>query len=302
MKRFGPNFSPRIASILQLLQIFTLSASFLLCSCSRRPAISVGSKNFTEQLILGEIAAQQIERKLHISVQRRLNLGGTLLAHEALIHGDIDLYPEYTGTAASLVLKGNLPGDPLRAYSEVRKIYQQRFHIEWLPPLGFNDTFAMVVRSQDTRNLPAPALSAAVVRPWRLGMGFEFLTRPDGLRRLDAVYHLHWQGIPKTMDLGLLYSALREKKIDMGAANSTDGFLADPAFAALEDDQHAFPPYSACYLVRAGVLRAHPNLQWALTMLSGRISNTVMRNLNRLVQIKHQPVERVARDFLATLP
>ena len=302
MKMLRRSLGLSTAYLLQSLPVVTLSIGCLLSSCSRRTAILVGSKNFTEQLILGEIAAQQIERKLHIPVERRLNLGGTLLAHEALVHGDIDLYPEYTGTAASLVLKNSLSGDPLRIYREVSRIYRQRFHIEWLPPLGFNDTFAMVIRSQDARNLPAPVLSAAAVRPWRLGMGFEFLTRPDGLRRLDAVYHLHWQGIPKTMDLGLLYSALREKKIDMGAANSTDGFLADPAFVALEDDRHAFPPYSACYLVRASALRANPGLQRALTMLSGRISSTVMRNLNRLVQIKHQPVERVARDFLATQP
>jgi osmoprotectant transport system substrate-binding protein len=274
----------------------------LLSSCSRRNTIVVGSKNFTEQLILGEIAAQQIERKLHISVERRLDLGGTLLAHEALVHGDIDVYPEYTGTAASVVLKQKMPGDAVRAYMEVKDAYRERFHLEWLPPLGFNDTFAMVVRSQDGRHLASPDLSAAVSRPWRLGIGYEFLTRPDGLGRLDAIYHLDWQGSPRTMDLGLLYPALREKKIDMGAGNSTDGFLADPAFMALKDDKHAFPIYDACYVVRENVIRENPNVKWALTMLSGRISEAVMRDLNRRVDIEHRPAEQVARDFLATQP
>jgi osmoprotectant transport system substrate-binding protein len=160
----------------------------------------------------------------------------------------------------------------------------------------------MVVRAQDAHHLAAPDLSAAASRSWRLGIGYEFLTRPDGMGRLDAVYHLHWQGSPKTMDLGLLYPALREKEIDMGAGNSTDGFLTDPAFLALKDDKHAFPPYSACYVVREGTIRENPNVKWALTMLSGRISEAVMRDLNRRVVIEHRPVEQVARDFLAAQP
>jgi osmoprotectant transport system substrate-binding protein len=273
-----------------------------LCACSRNGAIVVGSKNFTEQLVLGEIAAQQIERKLHVQVVRRLDLGGTLLAHEAIVNGDIDVYPEYTGTGASVVLKEPIPDDPVRAYMIVKDEYLRRFHLVWLPPLGFNDTFAMVVRSEDGRQLSAPNLSAVGPRAWRLGIGYEFLTRPDGFRRLNRVYSPRWEGTPKTMDLGLLYRALQQKNIDMAAGNSTDAPLTNPRFLALADDQHAFPPYNACYVVRENAVKQQPAVKWALTMLQGRISDETMRELNRRVEVEHQPVASIAKDFLRTQP
>lgn len=272
----------------------------LLCSCARTSSIVVGSKNFTEQLILGEIAAQQIERKLHVAVERKLYLGGTLLAHEAILHGDIDIYPEYTGTAGAVILKEPVPSDTVRAYMLVKDQYLERFHLVWLPPLGFNDTFAMVVRTPDARRLGAPALSAAASRAWRLGIGFEFLTRPDGLRRLNSVYAIPLNGTPRSMDLGLLYQALRQSSVDMVAANSTDAPLTDPQFTILKDDKNAFPPYNACYIVRQRLLEQQPAVKWALTLLASRIGDDTMRKLNRRVEIDHQPVEKVARDFLQT--
>ena len=271
-------------------------------ACSRNGAIVVGSKNFTEQIILGEIAAQQLERKLHIRVNRILDLGGTLLTHEAIVRGDIDIYPEYTGTASSVVLKKQIPEDPVRAYMVVKDAYLQRFHLVWLPPLGFNDTFAMIVRREDGQRLSAPELSAANSRAWRLGVGYEFLTRPDGLKRLNEVYQLRWDGTPKSMDLGLLYQALQQKKIDMAAADSTDAPLTQPKFMALNDDKKAFPPYTACYVVRASVIQQQPGVKWALTMLQNRISEETMRDLNRRIDVEHQPVTKVARDFLANEP
>jgi glycine betaine/choline ABC-type transport system substrate-binding protein len=271
-----------------------------LCSCSRHDAIVVGSKNFTEQLILGEIAAQQLERKLHVSVQRRLNLGGTLLAHEALEKGDIDIYPEYTGTASSVVLKQSVPSDPVRAYLSVKEEYFKRYGLVWLPPLGFNNTFAMVVRSQDAQKLNAQKLSSADSRRWRLGVGYEFLTRPDGLHKLNEVYGLHWEGTPRSMDLGLLYQALRQNKVDMAAANSTDAGLTDPRFTVLEDDKHAFPPYNACFVVRKSLAEGGSPVALALTMLSNHIDADTMRRLNRRVEVDHQPIVRVAEEFLAT--
>ena len=271
-----------------------------LCSCSHTHAIVVGSKNFTEQLILAEIAAQQLERKLHVPVERKLGLGGTLLAHEAIVQGGIDIYPEYTGTASSVILKQAVPDDTVRAYMAVKDEYLKRFHLVWLPPLGFNDTFAMVVRSEDARRLSAPKLSAANSRAWRLGIGFEFLTRPDGLRRLNKVYSLRIEGTPKSMDLGLLYQALRQEGVDMAAGNSTDAPLTDPKFTVLQDDMKAFPPYTACYVARERVLEERPNVKWALTLLAGRIGDDTMRDLNRRVEFEHQPVEKVAKDFLAS--
>jgi osmoprotectant transport system substrate-binding protein len=282
--------------------IAMLAAVLASLSCSRSRGIVVGSKNFTEQVILGEIAAQQLERKLHVTVERKLNLGGTLLAHEALTHGQIDFYPEYTGTASSAVLKEKTPADPLAAYMQVKDAYRDRFHLVWLPPLGFNDTFAMVVRKQDGERLSTPSLSAARERAWHLGVGYEFLTRPDGLRRLDDVYSLQWAGTPKTMDLGLLYQALRQKQVDMAAGNSTDGVLSDRQFMVLADDKKVFPPYNASFVAREAVLRNNPGVRDALTMLSNRISDDVMRNLNRRVDVEHQPVVKVARDFLSGQP
>ena len=274
----------------------------LLCSCSKRDAIVVGSKNFTEQVVLGEIAAQQLERKLHVTIERKLDLGGTLLTHEAILRGDIDIYPEYTGTAAAVILKQAAPADAVRTYMLVKDAYLQRFQLVWLPPLGFNDSFAMVVRREDARKLVEPSLSAATSRKWRLGIGYEFLTRPDGLQRLNKAYGIHWDGTPKSMDLGLLYQALQQKSIDMGAGNSTDAQLSNPNFTVLRDDKKAFPPYNACYVVRRDLIRQKPQVEWALTMLQNRLSEETMRNLNRKVDIEHQPVEKVVNDFLATQP
>jgi len=284
----------RIAAILALIAGLT--------SCSRRAAVVVGSKDFTEQFILGEIAAQQIERKLHIKVDRQLDLGGTGLTHKSILKGDIDIYPEYTGTASSAILHEQIPEEPARAYMVVKDAYLKRFHLVWLPPLGFNDTFAMVVRTPDARRLSAPELSAATTRSWRLGIGYEFLTRPDGLQKLDAVYNLKWNGTPKSMDLGLLYRALEQRGVDMAAANSTDAQLTEAKYTVLRDDKRAFPPYSACYVVRKSLLDQQPGIEMALTMLSNHIGDDTMRALNRRVAVEHQSVEKVAKDFLATQP
>ena len=283
-----------------LATVVLLFCALYLSGCSRGNTIVVGSKNFTEQLILGEMAAQQIERKVHVKVERKLNLGGTLLTHEAILKGDIDIYPEYTGTASSVILKQQIPPDPARAYMQVKDEYLRLFELVWLPPLGFNDTFAMVVRTDDSRKLPRQDLSAASARSWRLGVGYEFLTRPDGLQRFNKEYALRWEGTPKTMDLGLLYRALHQGQIDMAAANSTDAVLTQPEFTALQDDKKAFPPYSACFVGRQLVLHNQPGVEMALTMLSNHINAETMRGLNRRVEVEHQPIVKVVKDFLAT--
>jgi glycine betaine/choline ABC-type transport system substrate-binding protein len=276
-------------------------AILVLSACGRSGTIAIGSKNFVEQLLLGELAAQQLERKLHITVDRRFNLGGTLLAHDAIVKGDIDIYPEYTGTAITVVLRQRGTAAPASVYRQVRAAYEERFHLRWLPPLGFNDTFAMVVRSADAARLSEPMLSAAKARAWRLGVGYEFLTRADGLQSLDRTYDLKWDGTPRSMDLGLLYSALEQKQIDMGAANSTDGQLAQAKFAALGDDKKTFPPYNACFVVREELLSRQPQVAWALELLHDRIDDKAMRDMNRRVAIAHEPVAQVIRNFLETL-
>ncbi len=290
--------------LLQTAGLKPLGLLLLLClwGCGGRDSIVVASKNFTEQLILGEIAAQQIERKTQLTVERKLNLGGTLLAHEAIKHGNIDIYPEYTGTALTVVLKADPPRDPARSYEEVKAEYLRRFQLVWLPPLGFNDTFAMVVRSGDAKQLAAPKLSSAGSREWRLGIGYEFLTRTDGLQALNKTYRLQWEGTPLSMDLGLLYQALAQGRVDMAAANSTDAKLMDSRFMVLKDDRRAFPPYNACYVIRKELAEQRPAVVLALSMLSNHINEDTMRRLNRRVDVEHQPVQLVARDFLAQQP
>jgi glycine betaine/choline ABC-type transport system substrate-binding protein len=278
--------------------IFVLIAA-LAAACSSRPHVAVGSKNFTEQVLLGEIVAGQIERRLGIEVDRKLNLGGTLLAHEALRGGSIDLYPEYTGTALTAVLKQPVVKDAKVALDRVCSGYRS-WGIEWLPPLGFNNSFAMVVRSDTARQQGLRTLSDAARRPepWRLGAGYEFTQRPDGLDGLVQAYGLRFVGQPVTMDLGLLYPALRTNKVDMAAANATDGMLAGTEFVVLEDDRRYFPPYECAIAVREESLARIPGLRAALTELSGRISDSAMRRMNESVEIGHRSAAEVAREFL----
>ena len=276
-------------------------ATLLFSACGRDEAIVVGSKNFVEQLLLGELAAQQLERKLHVPVERKFNLGGTLLAHGAIVKGDIDIYPEYTGTATNVVLRQDASGDPRQVYERVRRAYEDMYHLRWLEPLGFNDTFAMVVRSKDAAKLSEPTLTAAKSRRWRLGVGYEFLTRPDGLESLDKSYDLAWQDTPQSMDLGLLYRALELRQIDMGAANSTDAQLLNGKFTPLSDDKKTFPPYNACFVVREELLARRPDVAWALGLLKGRIDEQTMRRMNERVAVAHEPVAKVIKDFLETL-
>jgi len=269
-----------------------------LASCSGPSAIVVGSKNFTEQVLLGEILAQHIERQLGVPVVRKLDLGGTLLAHAALTSGSIDLYPEYTGTALTAVLKQPPSSDPEAVFNKVRDAYRRQWQLVWLEPLGFNNTFAMIVR----RDEKVTTLSqAAQARPWRIGMGYEFQQRPDGLAGLMKAYNLRLNGNPITMDLGLLYPALQSHKVDMIAANSTDGLISVMNVTVLEDDRRYFPPYQAAVIAREAALARYPKLRGLLEQLSGRLPDTVMRQLNYQVDGQHKPVAQVAGEFLKTL-
>ena len=272
----------------------------VLAGCARNRSITVGSKNFTEQVILGEIVAQHVSIRLSKRVDRKLNLGGTLLAHQAMLQGGLDLYPEYTGTALTAILKLPLISDPAEALARVRLEYETRFRILWLEPLGFNNTFAMVIRGEEARRSRIESLSEAAryAGGWTLGVGYEFQQRPDGLPGLLKTYKLPIKGSPKTMDLGLLYKALEQKQVDMVAANATDGQLSVMDVKVLRDDKRYFPPYQAALTVRADALAAHPGLQDALDLLSGKFSDEIMRALNYQVDGKHRPVNEVAMTFL----
>lgn len=277
-----------------------LIAAALLCCCSSPHRLTVGSKNFTEQLILGEILAQHLERRLNQKIERKLDLGGTLLAQQALASGQIDLYPEYTGTALMAVLKLPPSSDPATVLLRVREEYQKRWKLEWLAPLGFNNSFAMVVRGADARKNGLETISDAARSQtgWVLGVGYEFITREDGLAGLLKTYHLRLQGSPKTMDLGLLYKALEQKQVDMIAASATDGVLSVLDVKVLQDDKRYFPPYEAAPVVRSDALAAHPGMREALHELGGKLPNNTMQKLNYEMDRKHRPVATVAREFL----
>lgn len=268
-----------------------------LLSCSREPRVRVGSKNFTEQLVLGEIVAEHLENRLRGRVSRKLDLGGTLLAQQAMVAGDIDVYPEYTGTALTAVLKEKPRKDPAQVLAAVRSGYAQ-WHLVWLDPLGFENTFAMAVRSEEGG---ASTLSqAAKERTWKLGVGYEFARREDGLPGLVRTYGLRVAGV-RTMDLGLIYQALSKGQVDMVAGNSTDGLLSVLPVKVLTDDRHYFPPYECALVVREQAERMYPALRPALMELSGRISSETMRRLNYELDGKHRPAREIAREFLRSM-
>ena len=261
--------------------------------------ITIGSKFFTEQVVLAELVAQHIEARAGIPVTRKTNLGGTLLVHKALLSGDLDLYVEYTGTALTTVLDEKPQGTPADVYNRVKKLYAERFHLEVTEPLGFENTFAMVIRGDDARNLHIHTLSdlALVAARWRAGVGYEFLERPDGFPGLCARYHLTFAGSPKVMDLGLIYRALVDHQADVAAGNSTDGLIDALGLVALVDDLHYFPPYDAVPIVRESTLERFPQLRPALADLAGKLSAGEIRKLNYAVDAQHQDAAVVVRQF-----
>jgi len=223
-----------------------------------------------------------------------------MLAHQALLRGEIDLYPEYTGTALTAILKLSPTSDPAAAVALVRSEYQSRFALEWMEPLGFNNTFAMVIRGEDARKHKIATLSDAARHApgWNLGVGYEFQQRPDGLAGLLKTYHLPIHGSPKTMDLGLLYKALEQGQVSMVAGNATDGQLSVLDALVLQDDQRYFPPYDCGLVVRPEILKDHPALRQALVELAGRFTDQTMRKLNHQVDSEHRPIRDVAEQFL----
>lgn len=281
-------------------QLATASLLLVAC-CQHRDRIVVGSKNFTESDLLGEIVVQQIERRTGIRAERRFHLGGTFVCHQAITSGQIDLYVEYTGTAYTAVLK--LP--PLKDADSLRRAvaaaYAQRFDLVWGQPFGFNNTFAILVRRSDAERHGLRRISdlATLAPRWHAGFGYEFLERTDGYPGLTRLYGLRFAAPPTAMDLGLTYRALADGKVDVIAGNSTDGQIAALGLVALDDDRGYFPPYQAAPVIRRRTLAAHPTLAAALTELGGRISDAEMRRLNALVDVEHRDLATVARAWLA---
>jgi osmoprotectant transport system substrate-binding protein len=270
------------------------------CGRDQRETIVVGSKNFSEQALLGEILAQRLEARTHLAVTRRFYLAGSYICQQALLAGRIDTYVEYTGTALTAILHDPIESDPAAVFNRVRTEYSRRFGLEVMPGLGFNNTFAIVVRGEDARRLHLKTISDAAphAREWRAGFGYEFTERPDGYAGLARVYALQFASTPRILDLGLLYRALLEKQVDFVAGNSTDGLLAARDLVILEDDKHYFPPYEAAPIARRETLERHPEVRAAIAELSGKISDPEMQKMNYAVDGEHRDIGEVAREFL----
>jgi osmoprotectant transport system substrate-binding protein len=280
---------------------FVSGMMLLAAGCtSRRPDLVVGSKNFTEQLILGELTMQLLQRSCRTRVDGRFYLAGTYICQQAILAGRIDVYPEYTGTALAAVLKENAKGDSSAVYEEVKSQYVSRFDLDVMPPLGFDNSFAMVMRGDDARRLGLAKLSqlGAVAPQLKLGVGYEFLERRDGFAGLVQTYDLKFAEAPRVMDLGLLYRALENHSVDIVAGSNTDGLIAALGLVVLEDDRHYFPPYDAVLIVRPEMFQRCPSARVALNQISGRISADEMRRMNYSVDGKKQDAAAVAQQFL----
>jgi osmoprotectant transport system substrate-binding protein len=306
---------PGVSAVLMLAGVCTLLIG---CAPPRSSRVTIGAKNFTEQVVLGELVAQEIEAVSQESgrqeggrpaqpVDRRFYLAGSYLCQQALVSGRIDGYVEYTGTALTAILKQPLPPvgqrDEAAVFQRVSELYASKYRVKVEPGLGFQNTFAMVVRGDDARRLGLKTISDAVkttpdpTKGWRLGVGYEFQSRPDGLNGLVATYGLKFDGAPRTMDLGLLYRALGSGQVDMVAGNSTDGPIRALGFVVLEDDKHYFPPYEGVPLFREDSLARHPEIQVAMDRLAGKVSADEVRAMNYAVDSEHKDVGVVVREF-----
>ena len=278
-----------------------LLVAIVLFGCTKRDRIVVGAKNFTESDLLAEIVAQHIERRTGLPVERRLHLGGTFVCDRAIKAGDIDLYVEYTGTAFTAILKQPPIAEPDSVYRFVAAEYARRFQLRWTAPLGFNNTFAILVRHVDAQRYGLRSIAdlARVAPRWKAGFGYEFLERADGFAGLAKLYGLTFSQPPTAMDLGLTYRALADRRVDVIAGNSTDGQIAALDLVALIDDRGYFPPYQAAPVVRAAVLERHPAVRAALAELGAKISDAEMRRLNALADVEHKDITEIARAWLA---
>ena len=261
--------------------------------------VTVGSKDFTESILLAEIVAQMLEAR-DIEVDRVFDLGGNL-AHNAIIAGQIDLYPEYTGTSFAAILHHQPISDPRAVYDQVKREYSQQFNVEVSAPLGFENTYAILVRGEDARRLSLKTISAAAAYApqWRVGFGQDFMSRVDGYAGFSRAYGLKFADAPHEMALDLSYTALASHKVDLIAGNSTDGRIAALDLIQLEDDRRYFPPYEAVYLTRKDALARVPALAEVLQRLGGAISTDDMRKLNYEVDGAKRDKKVVIREWLA---
>jgi glycine betaine/choline ABC-type transport system substrate-binding protein len=263
--------------------------------------IVVGSKDFTESRILSELVSQVVEANTGLKVEQASELSGDL-CHRNLVSGLIDCYVEYTGTAFTAILRHKPISDPREVYDQVKRDYESQFNCEWLEPLGFNNTFAILVRGDVARRLNLKTISevARYAPGWRAGFGQDFMSREDGYPGFARTYGLKFSEAPREMDLSLSYQALASGQVDLIAGNSTDGLIDKLGLYQLEDDRRYFPPYEAAPVVRRETLDHYPELRDAISKLAGKLTNEQMRKLNYAVDGEKRDVKEVVREFLTT--
>ncbi len=286
-----------------VILIFSLLMGLSACASSQisySGDITIGSKNFTENIILAEILAKSIETKTNLKVTRKFNLGGTGICHEGVKSGQLDAYVEYTGTAFTAILKQKKLNDAQAVYDQVKQEYIKQFNLVLTEPLGFEDTFAIIIRKKDAQRLHIQTISevAKYISQWQGGFGYEFTEREDGLQGLSETYGLEFTRSPQIMELGLLYRALVEKKVDIIAGNSTDGQIATLGLVILKDDKQYFPPYQAVPIVRQETLQKYPQLREVFQQLGGKITESEMQRMNYKIDGDFDQVEDVAENFL----
>jgi glycine betaine/choline ABC-type transport system substrate-binding protein len=267
------------------------------CGASRKPAVIVGSKNDTEQILIGEIVAQHLEQRLGGKVARRLDLGGTAIVYQAFLNGQVSVYPEYTGTIETMILKEQPSPVPATVFERTRSEMRRVAQAELLEPLGFENPPVLVIRASGSAGLRSLNSAAAGAGKWKLGVTLDFQERPDGLPALTG-YHLPMSAPVRSMDPKLLFPAIDKGEVNMIATTSTDGHLLSEEWAVLEDDRKVFPPQQACLLVRQDKLAEEPRLRAALEELSGKFTSEGMRRMNARVEVDGQPLASVAAAFL----
>ncbi|RHW35718.1 ABC transporter permease subunit [Neobacillus notoginsengisoli] len=299
-KKAKPSFAKRIAlpAMIAIL-VIGIGATYAFNIAGAKEKITIGSKNFTESIILGNILADLIEEKTDIQVERKLNLGGTNVVFGALRKGDVDAYVEYTGTGLVSILKKEVSNNPDEVYQIVHDEFKKQFGIKTLKPLGFNNTYTLAVR-QDTADkygLDTFSDLAAVSNELTIGATIEFTTRVDGLPGLAKDYNMNF-GNTRAVDGGLRYTAIQSKESDVIDAFLTDGLLEEFKLKVLEDDRQFFPPYYAVPIVREETLKAHPELKETLELLGGKLTDEKMRELNYRADSLKQSPQKIAKDFL----
>lgn len=288
------------AKVFSLVTVILLLCSVVLIGCSSSDTITIGSKDFSENIVLGEIFAQLIEAKTDLKVVRKLNMGGTFVNFEAIKNGQIDLYPEYTGTALTAQLKMDVITDAEETYRIVSEEFDRQFNIKWLEPLGFNNTYTLAITNEIYEKYGIETFSelATISENLVFGAEHEFFDRQDGFDGLVQTYGMKFKGEPKKMNVSLKYQAMGSKDIDVTDAFATDGQIIQYNLKILKDDKNFFPPYYAAPIIRKEVLEKYPELEEILNSLAGLIDDETMTELNYKIDVENQDIKKVAENFL----